>query len=157
MAYQTITNLQATVLGVWSTAPEYEVTGAINGTNLFEPDLWGQADVDLLKAAGAIRVVAAIAPVNTVAPAITGTAQVGVALTLGNGTWDGEPAPSFTRKWQVSDTGTGGWTDIVGATNATYTPVTGNVGKYLRGVVTATNVAGTSSKESAATAAVIAA
>ncbi len=35
---------------------------------------------------------------NTVAPAITGTAQVGQTLTVTNGTWTG-PARTFARQW----------------------------------------------------------
>lgn len=44
----------------------------------------------------------------------------------------------------------------VGATTTTYSPVGGGVGKFLRGVVTATNTSGVVSAVSAATDAVLA-
>ena len=43
--------------------------------------------------------------------------------------------------WDAS-TGTGTWTDISGATAASYTPVTGDVGKYLRATVSYTDEEG---------------
>lgn len=53
--------------------------------------------------------------VNTVAPAITGTAQVGETLTVSNGTWTGTPAPSgYAYQWLADDE------DIEGATASTY-------------------------------------
>ena len=42
------------------------------------------------------------APVNTVAPAVTGTATFGSTLTTTNGTWLGAPAPTFTYQWYRS-------------------------------------------------------
>jgi hypothetical protein len=54
------------------------------------------------------------APVNTVAPAVTGTATVGQTLSTTNGTWLGAPAPTFTYQWQRSGS------NIGGATSSTY-------------------------------------
>lgn len=88
-------------------------------------------------------------PINTVAPAITGTARVGQTLTSTTGTWGG--TPTYKRQWYA------GGVAISGATSATYIPVTGDIGKTITVVVTATNVQGSTSKTSAATAAVIAA
>lgn len=88
-------------------------------------------------------------PINSVAPAITGTAQVGQTLTSTTGTWDG--TPTYMRQWFV------GGVAISGATAATYVPVVGDIGKTITVVVTATNTQGSTSKSSAATAAVIAA
>jgi len=66
-------------------------------------------------------------------PTESGTEQVGETLTAASGTYAGHPTPSHSAwKWQVSDTGTGGWSDIEGATSGTYVPVTGDVDKYLR-------------------------
>lgn len=95
-------------------------------------------------------------PANTAVPTITGTAQVGQVLTATNGTWTGNPTPTYSRKWQKSTNGST-WTDIAGATATTYTPVAGDVGATIRVAVTATNAAGSASANSAATAAVIAA
>lgn len=78
-------------------------------------------------------------PVNTVAPAITGTAQLGATLTTTNGTWTGTATITYTRQWQKK-TGAGDWVAIDGATALTYvvaTPVA--VDDVIRCVVTATN------------------
>ena len=42
----------------------------------------------------------AAAPVNTVAPVISGTNVVGNLLSTTNGTWTGSPAPTFTYWWK---------------------------------------------------------
>ena len=73
------------------------------------------------------------APVNTVAPAVTGTATFGSTLTTTNGTWTGAPAPTFTYQWQRVTT------NISGATSSTYVLVAADVGNTIRCVVTATN------------------
>lgn len=99
--------------------------------------------------------VAVFPPANTSAPTISGTAQVGQALSAGSGTWSNSPT-AYAYQWQTSaDDIT--WTNIAGATSGTYTVVTGDVGHYLRVEVTASNSAGSSAPvASSATAAVIA-
>jgi hypothetical protein len=89
-------------------------------------------------------------PVNTVAPAVTGTATVGQTLTTTNGTWSGAPAPTFTYQWQRAGS------NIGGATSSTYLLVVADVGNAIRCVVTATNPLGAVSANSNATAAVAA-
>jgi len=44
--------------------------------------------------------VSGTAPVNTVAPVITGSATVGALLTTTSGTWTGSPAPTYAYQWQ---------------------------------------------------------
>lgn len=88
-------------------------------------------------------------PVNSVAPAITGTARVGQTLTAANGTWSG--SPTFTRQWKANGA------QISGATGATYVPAVGDIGKPITVTVTATNAKGWVTKTGAATAAVVAA
>ena len=44
-----------------------------------------------------------IAPVNATVPAITGTAQVGVTLSVSDGNWDNRPT-SLTYQWKRSST-----------------------------------------------------
>ncbi len=72
-------------------------------------------------------------PLNTVAPAVTGTASFGSTLTTTNGTWTGLAPITFTYQWQRVTT------DIGGATSSTYTLVAADVGNTIRCVVKATN------------------
>ena len=74
------------------------------------------------------------APVNTVAPAVTGTATVGSTLTTTNGTWTGAPAPTFAYQWFRSPS-----TSIGGATSSSYVLVIGDRGFGIFCRVTATN------------------
>ena len=76
------------------------------------------------------------APVNTVAPAITGTAQEGQTLTCSTGTWTGNPTPTYAYQWKRNGS------NIGSATNSTYTLVTADVGQSILCTVTATNGAG---------------
>lgn len=90
------------------------------------------------------------APANSVLPAISGTAQEDETLTAWVGTWTNSPT-SYTYQWKLDGS------NIVGATNATYTCVTGDVDGAITVAVTAVNAAGSASATSAATATVIAA
>jgi hypothetical protein len=86
-----------------------------------------------------------IGPYNTVAPAVTGTPTVGQTLTTTNGTWAGDATITFARQWQagnVADPNDPSWTNISGATNLTYVLVSGQLAKYVRCRVTATNSVG---------------
>jgi hypothetical protein len=74
------------------------------------------------------------APVNTVAPAVTGTATFGQTLTTTNGTWLGAPAPTFTYQCFRSPS-----TSISGATSSTYVLVQADVGSGIFCQVRATN------------------
>jgi hypothetical protein len=87
-------------------------------------------------------------PVNTVAPAVTGTASVGQTLTTTNGTWTGAPAPTFTYQWQRNTS------NISGATSSTYVIQAEDATNTLRCVVTATNPLGAVSANSNSTATV---
>jgi hypothetical protein len=89
------------------------------------------------------------APTNTALPAIVGTAQVGQTLTVLPGNWTGNP--SFTYQWQK------GGVNIPSATGTTYVPVVGDIGATLTCEVVASNSVGSLLRETAATAAVIAA
>ncbi len=72
-----------------------------------------------------------VVPVNLVAPQFFGPLTVGQAEITTNGTWSQAPT-SFLYQHQISPDGVGTWTDIVGATSQMYSPVVGDVGKYLR-------------------------
>jgi TP901-1 family phage major tail protein len=86
-----------------------------------------------------------IGPYNTVSPAVTGTPTVGQTLTTTNGTWAGDATITFARQWQagnVADLNDPSWANISGATNLTYVLVSGQLAKYVRCRVTATNSVG---------------
>jgi hypothetical protein len=79
-----------------------------------------------------------VVPTNIGVPVITGTAQVGQALTASTGTWLHAPT-SFTYQWIDTTTGA-----IPGATASAYVPVAANVGHTLTVSVVATNSGGPS-------------
>lgn len=101
------------------------------------------------KVSGKPTLAAAVAPVNSILPAISGIAQVGQTLTAYPGNWSG--APTFTYAWKNEGVAIGG------ATASTYVPVVGDVGANITVTVTATNAAGNASATSAETTAVLAA
>jgi len=105
------------------------------------------ADVSF-KVSGDVTYGGAAAPANSVLPAISGLAQVGNVLTAQEGTWAG--APAFTYQWKKSGT------NISGAVNKTYTPISGDIGAPLTVAVTGTNLTGAATATSAATPNVIA-
>ena len=86
------------------------------------------------------------APVNTVAPVVSGTATVGQALSTTDGTWTGTATITFTYQWQRNGV------NISSATNSTYTLVAADASNPIRCVVTGTNAVGNSSANSNATA-----
>lgn len=77
------------------------------------------------------------APVNTVAPLVSGSAVEGSVLTCSTGTWTGYPAPTFSYQWRADGS------DISGQTNNTYTTLNGDVGKAITCRVTGSNASGT--------------
>jgi hypothetical protein len=87
------------------------------------------------------------APSAAAGPSVSGSGRVGVALTGSAGTWTGTPSPTLALQWQRS--AGAGWEDISGAGDTSYTPVVGDVARYVRLKVTATNTAGTASATSA--------
>ena len=86
---------------------------------------------------------AAVAPSNTVAPAISGTAVVGQVLTTTTGTWTGSPAPTYSYQWKRGATN-------IGTNSSTYTLVQADAGNTsnITCVVTATNTAGSANATS---------
>lgn len=89
-------------------------------------------------------VVVVFAPVNTVAPSITGTTAVGQTLTANNGTWIGTAPITYAHQW------TRNGVDIVGATASTYLLTITDDATQIRVRVTATNAQGSANATSAA-------
>ncbi|MEY4390402.1 MAG: Stenotrophomonas phage Moby [Actinomycetota bacterium] len=93
-------------------------------------------------------------PAVKTAASISGSASVGKKLTANKGTWSGSPTPAVTYKWyrcSVADTKTptaaapaasAKCSVIAGKTANTYTLTASDRGKFIRVLVTATNVAG---------------
>jgi len=98
---------------------------------------------------GAFEYGSADIPANTVAPYITGTAQINQTLTANPGTWTW--SPTFTYQWIRCDAAGANPVDISGATSSTYAQVIADVGGTIRVEVTGTNGTGSDSATSAAT------
>lgn len=103
----------------------------------------GVADAKQLARVAVGRVLAAMTPQNTAAPAVTGTATVGQALTATPGTWLGFPA-TYTYVWQRCDATGANCAAIDGATASSYTVAATDSGATLAVTVTATNAYGAS-------------
>lgn len=78
----------------------------------------------------------AVAPLNTVAPMVSGTPQEGMTLTASAGTWTGNPAPTYTYQWMSNGSA------VSGAVSDTYVLQASDVGFMVSCEVTATNSAG---------------
>jgi large repetitive protein len=83
-------------------------------------------------------------PVNTVLPAITGSAVQGQSLVASNGTWTGAATITFTYQWLRCDSSGNACTSISNETNTNRTLTADDVGHTLRIRVTAKNGSGTS-------------
>lgn len=88
-------------------------------------------------------------PVNSVAPAVTGTATEGQTLTCSSGTWT--QSPSYSYQWNR------GVNAIIGATASTRVLAAADVGAVMSCTVTATKSGVSAVKVSNATSAVEAA
>jgi hypothetical protein len=96
------------------------------------------------------------APVNTVAPTISGTPAAGHTLTANEGTWTGDQPLVYTYQWHRCNPGGQACVAIPGATGKTYAVQAADVGATLRAEVRATNTQGSSAATSAQTAVVAA-
>ena len=78
--------------------------------------------------------------VNSALPQVTGAIVAGTPVATDGGIWVGAPTITYAYDWQVSSDMTS-WSSASGSGQATstYTPVAGDVSKYVRVRVTATN------------------
>ncbi len=96
------------------------------------------------------------APVNTTAPALSGTAEQGDTLKVSNGSWSNNPT-AFSYAWADCSSSGNNCSPITGATSSRYTLSAADVGSTIICVVTATGPGGSTSANSNKSAAVAAA
>jgi hypothetical protein len=107
------------------------------------------------KAASFPVTVSATTLVSDSAPSISGTYEAQRALSSDPGIWTGAGAISYGYQWKRCDEHGESCSAITGATESSYTPGGADVGQTLEVVVTATGTAGTASRTSSATPAII--
>src|SRR5207237_8234356 len=90
-----------------------------------------------------------VPPSNMGAPAVSGTAQVGQALSTSNGSWSGSTPMTYAYQWQDCDSAGANCAAIAGATASSYTLASSDQGHTVRAKVTASNSAGSASASSA--------
>src|SRR3989344_5799484 len=83
-----------------------------------------------------------VAPTNSIAPSISGTAEEGSTLTASPGTWGGNPAPTYSYQWKADGVA------ILGATASTYVLTRDESAANVTVTVTATNTSGSPSATS---------
>lgn len=90
-------------------------------------------------------------PTNSVAPVASGSVSVGSTVSVTTGTWthQGGTVATYAYQWQDSADGSSGWADIGGATANSLTVLVGELTKYFRCNVTATNSGGASASATA--------
>ena len=99
-------------------------------------------------------VIAPLAPSNTALPSISGAAEQGQLLSVGNGSWEGTPPFSYTYKWETCNGSGEKCKAISGAAASSYRVLGSQIGDTLRAIITAQNAAGSKSATSEATAAI---
>jgi hypothetical protein len=99
---------------------------------------------------------AASPPSNTAPPTISGTPVDGQALTADPGTWSGTQPISYAYQWRRCNSAGAACSNIAGASAQSYALTPADVDATIRVVVTAANLAGSSSATSAQTAVVTA-
>ncbi len=92
------------------------------------------------------------APVNTKAPAITGTPEQGNTLSVGNGTWSNGPT-GYSYAWEQCSSGN--CVPIPGATSSSYTLSAADIGLTIVCAVTANGPGGNTSASSNKTAVIV--
>src|SRR5262249_6185601 len=93
-------------------------------------------------------------PATTGSPVVSGVAAVGHALATTDGAWN--TTVSLSYQWERCAANGSGCGAIVGATSNTYAIESADAGHTLKAVLSATDIAGTTSAASAATAVIVA-
>ncbi len=97
-----------------------------------------------------------LAPASSALPVVSGQPVTGQVLSASSGGWSGTPPFTYTYQWQLCSAAGGECAVIEGATSSTYTLPSGDAGRTLDVLVTASNPAGSASATSAVTSMVIA-
>jgi hypothetical protein len=95
-------------------------------------------------------------PAVTASATISGTTTFNQVLTSTTGTWNNIPS-TYSYQWLRAATSGGTYSAISGANSSTYTLSNSDVGQFIRVAVTASNVGGSTTDTSVATAAIAAA
>ncbi len=134
-----------------ATTAAYTVAAADEGDIVRVMIAATDADATVSAPSAPSPVIQAATPVNTVAPVVLGTPSLGNTLSTDNGTWTptGDTI-TYAYQWQRGDAANG-YSNISGATSATYTTVSADSGENIRVIVTATNIDGSLSATSSAT------
>lgn len=117
--------------------------------NIVITGVGGAANVSITGVGGAANIVIA-SPVSTeapslvAAPVLSGSTEVGNTVSCSEGTWEGNPTPTYSYQWKRDGV------NISGATSNTYTTVVADIGTELTCEVTATNVVDSASATTAA-------
>lgn len=94
-------------------------------------------------------------PAISSAPTISGTVRAGLTLSATNGTWSNTPT-SYSYQWKSASASGGAYSDIANANSSTYELAAGDVGRYLKVSVVASNTSGASSASLSSATAVVA-
>jgi hypothetical protein len=152
LSYRWLTSRTGTFIS-GQTAPSYTVTSTEVGHSI-------SAQVTASTSHGSLGVLSPtrgiVTPVgNTVLPTIAGTLRVGGTLTVSTGTWlNLESDSTATYQWQSSADGVL-WSNISGATSATYILQVAQVGLFIRAQVFQTKTSFTAVLANTAATAVI--
>ncbi len=133
-----------------ATSVTYTVAAAdVGGTLRVRVAASNSAGVSAARSAETATVTAASGPVNTAAPAISGTGAQGQILTLSQGTWTGQGPLTFSYQWKRCDSAGNNCADAsnVIASN-TITLTAADVGRTIRGLVVARDANGASTANS---------
>jgi hypothetical protein len=128
-----------------ATASTYTIQSADDGTTIRievkGTNAYGESA--FIVSSNSVSAVNAVAPSNTVAPVISGTAVVGQVLSSTTGTWSGTAPITYSYQWRRGATN-------IGTNSSTYTLVQADAGNTsnITCVVTATNAGGSANATS---------
>jgi hypothetical protein len=125
-----------------ATATTYELTGADVGHRVRAVVIANGPGGATEAASAPTEPVAAVAPVATAEPEVSGITRDGETLTAGEGGWRGSAPMTRTLQWERCDAAGESCTAIAGATAATIALGAGDVGHRMRVAVRAVNAGG---------------